>query len=387
MTPLQASEVGSAEAGEPLELVVELCRRLSEAGVSYCHWKSNEAIDRSASGENDLDLLIARPDAQRFDRTLADLGFKAARPTASREVPGLIDHYGVDGPSGRFVHVQAHYQLVLGDDMTKNFRIPIEHLYLRSARRDGLFPLPAPELELAVFVVRMVLKHASLDAQLCLQGRLSASERRELSHLLDLVPDARASVVAALPLLSEEVLGRCFDVVCENPSPLERAAVARALEAEMAALSRRSRSADVVLRIGRRGVRAFSHVVGPPARKRLIAGGAVIAFAGDDHAARRRMAEATVTWLGAVLDVRDHGVLDGADAAGAGRARRDAANGRVVICEVISAEAGLAGSVDLVVDVGSRGGGPSESGLFQIDTDVPWEEAFASTRGAVWSRL
>lgn len=88
MTPLQASEVGSAEAGEPLELVVELCRRLSEAGVSYCHWKSNEAIDRSASGENDLDLLIVRPDAQRFDRTLADLGFKAARPTASARCRG-----------------------------------------------------------------------------------------------------------------------------------------------------------------------------------------------------------------------------------------------------------------------------------------------------------
>ena len=58
----------------------------------------------------------------------------------------------------------------------------------------------------------------------------------------------------------------------------------------------------------------------------------------------------------------------------------DAANGRVVICEVTSAEAGLAGSVDLVVDVGSLGHGPTESSVVQIDTDVPWEEAFASTR-------
>ena len=194
-------------------------------------------------------------------------------------------------------------------------------------------------------------------------------------------------MVAALPLLSDEVVGRCFDVVCEAPSPLERATVARALEAEMAALSRRSRSADLVLRIGRRGARAVTHVVGPPARKRLIAGGVVIAFAGDDPEARRRMAEATATWLGAILDVRDHGVLDAGDEAGAGRARRDAANGRVVICEVTSAEAELAGSVDLVVDVGSLGHGPTESSVVQIDTDVPWEEAFASTRDAVWSRL
>jgi hypothetical protein len=144
-----------------LDLVVALCRALEDEGIRYCHWKSNEAIDRSASGENDLDLLIDRSDADRFGEVLHRLGFKQARPAPSREVPGLIDHYGLDDRSGRLVHLQAHYQLVLGDDMTKNFHLPVEHAYLDSVGAGGLIRVPAPEFELAVFVIRMILKHST----------------------------------------------------------------------------------------------------------------------------------------------------------------------------------------------------------------------------------
>src|SRR5437588_4577044 len=53
--------------GETLELVASLCRSLEGTGIRYCHWKSNESLDRSASGENDLDLLVHRSDARRFE--------------------------------------------------------------------------------------------------------------------------------------------------------------------------------------------------------------------------------------------------------------------------------------------------------------------------------
>ena len=36
---------------QPLQLTIRLGRQLEEAGVPYCHWKSNTAIDRSISGE------------------------------------------------------------------------------------------------------------------------------------------------------------------------------------------------------------------------------------------------------------------------------------------------------------------------------------------------
>ncbi len=56
--PDQGSDVARPET---LELVDALCVALADATVTYCHWKSNEALDRSLSGDNDLDLLVARP--------------------------------------------------------------------------------------------------------------------------------------------------------------------------------------------------------------------------------------------------------------------------------------------------------------------------------------
>ena len=47
---------GGSDPG--LELVRRLCQTLSTEGVDYCHWKSNEALDRSARAESDLDLLV-----------------------------------------------------------------------------------------------------------------------------------------------------------------------------------------------------------------------------------------------------------------------------------------------------------------------------------------
>ena len=50
-------------------------------------------------------------------------------------------------------------------------------------RRTSCCPLPAPEFELAVLVLRMVLKHATWDAMLQMRGALAASEQRELAWL------------------------------------------------------------------------------------------------------------------------------------------------------------------------------------------------------------
>ena len=250
--------MGGEETGSgALDLVVALCRALEDEGIRYCHWKSNEAIERSASGENDLDLLIDRSDTDRFGAVLHELGFKQARPAPSREVPGLIDHYGLDAGSGRLVHLQAHYQLVLGDDMTKNFHLPVERAYLDSKGASELIRVPAPEFELAVFVVRMILKHSTWDAQLCLMGGLSASEQRELTHLLAQVPEpGRATALAErLPFLSPQLVDRCLRSLESPPSRWQRASIARSLERDLAAYARQARSVDIAQRTVRRGLR------------------------------------------------------------------------------------------------------------------------------------
>src|SRR5215216_6886032 len=147
-----------------LNLIQELCKALDLEGVIYCHWKSNAALARSARGDNDLDLLIRRHSLQRFTAILQRLGFKEAHVPSEREVSGIANYYGYDPAADRLVHVHAHYQLVLGDDMTKNYHLPIERPYLDSALQAGIFKIAAPEFELIVFIIRMMLKHTTWDA-------------------------------------------------------------------------------------------------------------------------------------------------------------------------------------------------------------------------------
>jgi hypothetical protein len=167
-----------------LPSIINLCKILKAEEIDYCHWKSNAAIDRSASGDNDLDLLVSRIDAHRFTGLLHQLGFKEVKVLQDEQLPGVQDFYGYDERTARLVHVHAHFQLVLGHDLTKNYRLPMERSYLDSAVQGDLFRVPAPEFEFVVFVIRMVLKHSTLDAILMRHGSLSTSERRELEFLL-----------------------------------------------------------------------------------------------------------------------------------------------------------------------------------------------------------
>ena len=62
-TPAEAGPPGGD--GAPLRLVLQLRDELRAKAVRFCHWKSNDMLARSLSGENDLDLLVHRNDARR----------------------------------------------------------------------------------------------------------------------------------------------------------------------------------------------------------------------------------------------------------------------------------------------------------------------------------
>lgn len=289
-----------------LELVERLCGALRAEGVRYCHWKSNEALGRSASGDNDLDLLVDRRHAAGFDEILARLGFKHARGPSAKEVPSVFHAYGYDAPSGRLVHVHAQYQLVLGDDATKGYRVPIEAAYLAGATQGPLFRVASPELELLVFVIRMTLKHATWDAMASRQGRLSASERRERDDLLSSADPATLDPLVAehLPEVDRRLWERCLAATAPRSGVRQRIVASRQLRHALAACARRTHRADTSLKTWRRGCAVIRRYVlrRRSTRKRLDRGGALIAFVGGDGAGKSTVAEHTGRWLAAGFD-------------------------------------------------------------------------------------
>jgi thymidylate kinase len=289
----------------PLDLVMRLCESLSVRGVDYCHWKSNEAIDRSASADNDLDLLVSREHAVRFTEVVHSLGFKQARQSPTKEFPGVLHFLGVDPNTKKFVDIHAHYQLVVGDDMTKNHRLPIERAYLAACHQGPVFRVPAAEFELAALVIRLVLKHATWDAKLTFQGSLAASERREVDFLRARTGwDTVAAVVEEhLPYIDRELWDRCVRWVVREGPGWDGVGVARELSHALSAHTRAAWLPDLSLKIYRRGMLFTRRRVlrRPSERYRLESGGAVVALVGGDGAGKSTAVDATSQWLSGVF--------------------------------------------------------------------------------------
>ena len=283
-----------------LELIAVLCRSLDDEGVRYCHWKSNESIARSASGENDLDLLVSRSDAERFEGILRRLGFKDTRQPRWKQLPGVYHSYGVDA-TGALVHIHAHYQLVIGDDMTKNIHLPIEAAYLASATLDRTFMIPSPAFELAVFLIRMTVKHCTWDAFVTFQGSLSRSERRELDDLLGRVDLGEVWALADrhLPFISRDLWERCLRSVKPGSSRWFQIRTASRLQRTLSGWSRRPPAFDTWVRMWRRVRTVFRRKLlrRGPVRNQLASGGALIAIVGGDGAGKSTVVDSLSRWL------------------------------------------------------------------------------------------
>ena len=290
-----------------LDVVTRLCDALQREAVVYCHWKSNEAIDRSASGENDLDLLISRRDAGRFAAVALEAGFKPTELPASRRLPGIADWFALDPGCERPVHLHAHYQLIVGDDMTKDVHLPFEEAYLQSCTRSGLFLLPDPSYELVLFVVRMALKHFPLDARLMAHGRLAKSEQRELVWLTERADSERCRAIVGehLPALGVDLYDAILAALQSPPSTIGAARLGAALRRRLASHARHGLAHDSVLKVSRRFRHAFIRkVLRRRVRKRPIAGGRLVAIVGSDGSGKSSAVTYVCNRLGRDLDVR-----------------------------------------------------------------------------------
>jgi thymidylate kinase len=297
------------EREEPrvLDLIDTLGRELAAAGVRYCHWKSNEAIDRSLRGENDLDLLVAVEDAGRFLEVLHRLGFRMAGTRPDRYVPGILDLFGLDDRTASVVHAQAHFRLVVGDDMTKNVHLPFEGPYLASCSQDGILPLPSPEFEYLVLLLRMGIKHCPAPAQLARQGRLTASEARELAYLEQRIDRAEVERLRArhLPTIDADLLATCRAALDRDAGRAQRAIAGRRVLRALAPYGRRSPVADLGLRLWRRPWRRVQRsLLGTDVRRRPMSGGLIVAVLGGDGSGKSSAVAAIAATLDPVLMTR-----------------------------------------------------------------------------------
>ena len=153
------------------------------------------------------------------------------------------------------VHIHAHFQLVVGDDLTKSYRVPLEAVFLGSARPDGEFFVPAPELELILLVVRLTLKHLTWDAVVTRRARIPASARSELADLESRSEPAEVErrLEQALPFVRRGTFEDCRLALAPDAGKFAGIRAGGRLLADLTPCARRSRAADVGLKFWRRG--------------------------------------------------------------------------------------------------------------------------------------
>lgn len=287
------------------ELTALLLSALEREKVSYCHWKSNWRIDEWLAGDGDLDLLVERRDLNVFAFVLARLGFKKALVPPRADLPGIVNFYGYDAGLRKFIHIHAHYQLVLGHDASKNYRLPIERSVLASSRLQDSIRQPSPEMELAIFIVRMTLKYSAPEylARRATGnlGELRRNIRNEYHFLSDLIDPIRFgdTIRQILPTVDPRLLNDCGRALLLDMSAARMSRLRRKLER---ALESQSRTA-IVRERSKRAVKAVSAAVvkmrlKTPNRKRLESGGSLVAVVGGDGSGKSTCTSDLHRWLG-----------------------------------------------------------------------------------------
>lgn len=297
-----------------LALVKDLSRRLNEAEVAYCHWKSNEHLAAGAAGLTDLDLLVDRRHGLKLQHILCACGFKRFAAPPLRAYPAVEDYLGLDDATGCLVHLHMHYELTLGERHLKGYRLPWEARVLQTRRLEpslGIYTAD-PVLELLMLLVRAALKLRLRDRigrHLPARHRGKPSDfERELAWLRERTQPARV-LEEARDRLGPACMPALTRLLAGAHGASDLSDLAKAVRPTLRAF-RTYGPLDAPLRAWSRELHWYLDAVNRrhlnlaiPLRRICPRGGTVIVLVGSDGTGKSTLSRTLKTWLGWKLDV------------------------------------------------------------------------------------
>jgi thymidylate kinase len=259
---------------------MDVFQTLDNAGVVFCHWKSNDRLASALAGDEDLDLLVGREYRDQFDSILRAKGYKSA--TQSGLEP--IKHYfGFDEAKNRLSHIHVCYGIVTGGSLLKNYRLPVEAVILGECRREFGVPIPAREVDLAIFVIRKLLEHTSPFeyAFLKRESELVIQEAKWLANG-DMRERAARTASKMFPNIDEALFLRCCDTFLHHGVSLRCVPAGFALARALRNYRIRTGTTSGLIRCARLLKRLFRRLGRQPECKNLSHGGTVVAIVGAD---------------------------------------------------------------------------------------------------------
>ncbi len=297
----EATEVPPLLARAPVR---RLLASLDQMGIRYCHWKSNIRLGESLAGAGDLDLLVDRQDAARFHTALLENDFKLTVSGTGVGHPGVFHAFALDPERAQLIHVHAYFQIVTGDSLVKNYRLPFEDVLLANTRRLNGVPVPSAEAELVIFTLRMALKHTS-PAELLLVSRgydIVPSELNWLRAAAD-AQTAEALWQILLPDASPGLFSDVMDAIANPRANVRRIWLGRRIARHLRGWRRLGPFAAAASQAWRFTVLALGRL---RSRRGLIppTAGIIVAFVGPKATGKSTLSAAVTRRLGKHYNVR-----------------------------------------------------------------------------------
>lgn len=151
-----------------LAAIVNLLDALHKHDIRYCHWKSNEHLSASMTGDTDLDVLFDVNQKVIIENIFETLGFKKFDAIRQKQYHDIVDFLGLDLQSGKIIHIHTHYRLTMGEPYLKGYQLDLEEKILNSRIFDQEYGIYCtnPSYELILLYLREALKIRHRDVLL-----------------------------------------------------------------------------------------------------------------------------------------------------------------------------------------------------------------------------
>lgn len=286
------------------EHISKLFENLTSHEVKYCHWKSNNNLDKALAGIDDLDILVALGDYGAFSVVVAELGFRLAIEKNGVNNPFVFHYYALDPSEGILVHLHVYFRIVTGGSLVKNHWIPVEGMLLENRTKLDGVPVPVKEADFILFVLRKFIEQPSL-AEHYLFYRDYNNIIREYRWLTSEIDRVLVDSLLAkwLPNVPSTLFWQCAEVLPKKHRFLERVRLGNRILGYFPLTVAPSVQVSVI-----RIFTLLSNYVNARIRifnnkRTLHPGGLIIAFVGSEASGKSTLSSRTGAWLGEVFEI------------------------------------------------------------------------------------
>ncbi len=291
--------------------LVSLLGEFTNTGIKYCHWKSNEHLEKGIFGKTDLDILTQKVEEEKIQKLLIKNNFIKVKSHNWNTYKDVEDWIGYDYESGIQVHIHLHYRLITGKQNIKEYILPWSDIVLNNAILDNIYSIMIcnPNIEFIILITRILLKRFNFFVIPNNKNtyNLSLPDKYEIEFLYKNTEEAKIKLFA-IEMFNENIAEKILDLYANYPNwpNYLMKDLKLCIENHLIKYKLYSQFYINIISFYRYSLESLLRILKHPInkKKKLFSKGYFISFIGVDGSGKTTLAIDTVKWLSWKIDCR-----------------------------------------------------------------------------------